>query len=704
MIIFAVLALVGAFLSRGVVVNNNLVDYLPASSPSTISLNTMNAEFTTGVPNLRIQLNDVTIPEALDYKAKLKALPGVSDVTWLDDNVDIKEPLATDDAKTVSDYYKVDQAASTKARTVGNAMISLSLADGDIVTTMPQVYDLIGPANYATGDAVNTYVMHGLASSQVSLAMSIAVPIIIIILVLTTMSWIEPLLYFAAIGVAILINMGSNIFFPDVSFVTSAVSPILQLAISLDYAIILLHGYQHERERDPGGGAVLWMKRTLGSSLSIIFACAATVFFGFAALCVMQFRIGADLGLNLLKGTIFSFVSVAVFLPALTVLCDKLLIKTRHRRLIPPFAKAGHYIIKGRWPVLVLVVILVVPCFLGMGATNFTYGSGGMPSGTRAASDDAAIQADFGQQNAVVLLVPKGDVARERQLGDALKALPDVTSVLSYAETVGNTVPQQYVSPDILKNFYSAHYARIILETDTPSEGAVAFATVERIRATASQYYSTVYSTGQSVNLYDIAQVIHSDHFWVDLLSMLAIALVIAAIFRSIGMPILLVFSIETAIAINMAVPYFAGTSISFIGYLIISTVQLASSADYGLLYTQHYLRRRREMPARAAAEAAHATAFQPIIVSAAILASAGFALYFTSSIDMVKEMGLLLGRGTLISLVMITCFMPGLLEILDRPIRWTSWRPRFFGTKGAGQGNIPGSSGLALSEGLAKK
>jgi predicted RND superfamily exporter protein len=682
-IIFVVLALMGAFLSRGVVVNSNLVNYLPASSPSTQGINIMNDEFTTGVPNVRVMLNDVSIPAALDYKAKLKALPGVSDVTWLDDVVDVKEPLQMADQKTVDDYYKD-----------GKACISLTADDDTLDTTIPAIYQVIGPTNQATGDAISSYEIHGLANNQVALAMSIAVPLIIIILLLTTTSWLEPLLYFIAIGVAILLNMGSNIFFPDVSFVTSAVSPILQLAISLDYAIILLHGYQHERELDPGGGAVVWMKRTLRSSLSVIFACALTVAFGFAALMFMQFKIGADLGLNLLKGTALSFLCVAVFLPALTVMCNGLLHKTRHRRLIPDFHSAGKHILRGRVPVTILVIILVVPCFLGMNATTFTYGSGGVPQATRQAADDPLIQAEFGQQNAVVLMVPKGDVAREKLLGDAEKEVPHVTEVMGYAETVGNTIPTQYVSPDVLGQFYSEHYARIIIYTDTSSEGTQAFQTVQDIRNVASQYYTNYYSTGESVNLFDIRDVVHSDHDLVDLLSIIAIGLVILGIFRSLGLPILVVATIEAAIAINMAIPYFTGTSISFIGYLIISTVQLASSADYALLYTQHYLRRRREMPALEAAKAAHGTAFQPIIVSASILSLAGFALYFTSSMDMVKEMGLLLGRGTLISLVLITCFLPGLLDLLDRPIKWTTWRPRFYKPAPSS----PGLSGGSIS------
>jgi predicted RND superfamily exporter protein len=421
------------------------------------------------------------------------------------------------------------------------------------------------------------------------------------------------------------------------------------------------------------------MKRAMKSSLSTIVACAATVAFGFAALCFMQFKIGSDMGLSLLKGTALSLLSVVVFLPALTIVASPLLRKTKHRRFLPPFARAGKYILKARIPVIIIVVLVVVPCFLAVSHNDFLYGTSNAPAGTRADGDEQMINAEFGTQNPVVVMVPRGDVAREKELGDALKDIPHVTNVMSYAETVGATVPPQYLDSTTVNQFYSDNYARMVLYTNAPSEGDETWSMVEQIRNTVNSYYDTSYTTGTSMNLYDMKNVTETDHNFVDLLSIVAIALVIAVIFRSLALPILLVGSIEVSININMATPYFSGTTMMFIGYLIISTVQLASAADYAILYTQHYLRRRREMPARQAAEEAHATAFQPIITSAAILSLAGFALYIMSSLDMVKEMGLLLGRGTLISLVIVTCFLPAIMMVLDRPVQWLTYKARFY-------------------------
>jgi predicted RND superfamily exporter protein len=335
-----------------------------------------------------------------------------------------------------------------------------------------------------------------------------------------------------------------------------------------------------------------------------------------------------------------------------------------------------------------VIIVVVVPCFLAVGHSNFEYGTGSIPAGTRAASDSATITQEFGSSDAVVALVPRGDVAREAELSTALEQEPYVKSVMSYANTVGTVIPPEYLSSKIVSQFYSdpnatssTGYARIIIYTDPPSTDE-AFTMVQDIRDTIGQYYDTSYTAGTDANTYDIKSVVSSDHDFVDLLSILAIGLVILLIFRSIGLPIILVASIEIAINMNMAVPYFTNSPIMFIGYLILSTVQLASSADYAILYTQHYLRDRRTMPARLAAQTAHSTAFKPIITSAAILSLAGFALYGASTISMVKEIGLLLGRGTLISLVIVTCFLPAMLVILDKIVRWTSWKPGFYQAK----------------------
>ena len=314
----------------------------------------------------------MSLQEALDYKAKLNSIDGVSDVLWLDDVIDLKEPLAMADSETVASYYKD-----------GTALISFTIRNGDEVTITDKIYTLIGEQNALSGNAVDRAAMQQLTGNETGNAALIFVPVIILILLLATGSWLEPILYLGAIGISVLINMGTNLIFGQISFMTNAVSPILQLAVSLDYAIFLLQSFEDYRKQtdDVGEAMRLAMKRAFSS----IAASAATTLFGFLALVFMKFQIGSDLGITLVKGIVLSFISVMVFLPALTLVTYKWIDKTRHKRILPEFRHIGKVVSKVRIPALILVALLIVPSFLAQGKNNFTYGTSTLSAQNRAA-------------------------------------------------------------------------------------------------------------------------------------------------------------------------------------------------------------------------------------------------------------------------------------------------------------------------------
>src|SRR5699024_7166625 len=287
----------------------------------------------------RVLMHDISIPEALEFKRQLIAIDGVTDVIWLDDAYDIKQPLEMADESLVETYYKD-----------GNALFNCGIREGEEVAVTDEIYELSGEENAMAGEALNTAIQQKMTFSETLLAASILVPIIIIILILSTTSWMEPVFFLAAIGVSVLINLGTNIFLGEVSFVTQAVAPILQLAVSLDYAIFLLHSFADYREETSDVKEA--MRRAIKRSFPAIIASASTTFFGFMALSFMKFEIGSDLGLNLVKGIALSFISVMVFLPALTVTFYKWIDKTKHRPFLPKFNKVGLNFSKLRVTVL----------------------------------------------------------------------------------------------------------------------------------------------------------------------------------------------------------------------------------------------------------------------------------------------------------------------------------------------------------------
>lgn len=666
-IIFLVIALLSSIIQFGVSVNYNMVDYLPKDAPSTIAMDVMEEEFNGSVPNVRVMIQDVSIQEALVFKEKLTAIDGVEDVMWLDDAIDMKTPIEMADEDIVKEYYK-DK----------NALFSFSVRSGDEVEVTDAVYELIGEENAMSGEALNTAIQQKMAFSETMFAAALLVPIIIIILVISTSSWIEPVFFLTAIGVSVLINLGTNIFLGEISFVTQSVAPILQLAVSLDYAIFLLHSFSDYRQEvaDPKEAMRLAMKR----SFPAIIASASTTFFGFIALSFMKFEIGSDLGINLVKGIALSFISVMVFLPALTLMFYKWIDKTQHKPIVPKFKNIGKRVLKYRIPVLILVVLLIVPAFLAQGKNNFTYGFGEQPESTRVGSDIQTIDNEFGKNTQTVLLVPKGDIAKEEELVQDLKRMDHVTSVIAYVNTVSSAIPPEYLDESITEQFYSENYSRIILHTDTDFEGDVAFGLIEDIKQTAKNYYGdNAYALGESVTLYDMKNVVQKDNKLVNILTVVTIALVLLISFKSISFPVILLLTIQSSVWINLSVPYFTDSSLVYIGYLIISTVQLAATVDYAILLTEDYKEKRKEMPAFEAVKKTIDEKTFSIAVSASILSSVGFILWITSSNPIVGAIGLLLGRGALLAFIMVLFLLPALLLVLDRVIEKTTWKANFY-------------------------
>ncbi|WP_223493572.1 efflux RND transporter permease subunit [Sutcliffiella horikoshii] len=643
-----------------------MVDYLPDDAQSTKAMEIMEKEFTGSVPDTRVMISDVTIQEAVTYKEKLEAIDGVAEVIWLDDVVDLKTPLEIADQEMVESYYK-DR----------NALFSISVRSGDEVAITDAVYELIGEKGAIAGEAINTATSQKMAGNESMYAAMLLVPIIIFILIISTTSWVEPVFFLTAIGVSVLINLGTNIFIGEVSFVTQSVAPILQLAVSLDYAVFLLHSFSDYRKKtnNPEEAMELAMKK----SFPAITASAATTFFGFIALTFMEFEIGSDLGLNLVKGIVLSFISVMVFLPALTLFFYKWMDKTQHKSFIPSFEGIGNFVVKLRFPSLLIVLALLVPAFLAQTNTSFTYGFGELPDHTRAGADYNKINESFGEITPIVLLVPKGEVAKEEELVAELESMDYVTSVVSYVNMVDPVIPPEYLDEEVRNEFYSENYSRIVINTNQATEGDIPFAIVENVDRAATEYYGdSALSLGESVTLYDIKNTVTKDNILVNVLTVVTIAIVLLIGFRSISIPVVLLLAIQSSVWINLSIPYFSETSLVFVGYLIISTVQLAATVDYGILFTEAYTHHRKEMSARKAIIKTLDEKTFSISISAAILSSVGFILWITSSNPIVGSIGLLLGRGALLAFIMVLFFLPAMLLVCDKFIKKTTYKSNF--------------------------
>lgn len=670
-IVFILLTVLSVIMMQGVKVNYNLVDYLPAGSPSTTALEVMDEEFSAANPNLRIMMPDVSIAQALEIKQKILDTEGIDDVMWLDDSINIKAPLEMADKKTVEAYYK-DGAAlymvtAGDEPTAADVLANLREALGDDARIAGDLADRAGAQN-----AVIT---------EVGQIMIVMVPLVAAILLFATNSWFEPVLFVIIILVSILLNMGTNRIFGQVSFITQGVAPILQLAVSMDYIIFLLASFENYRQRnnDPETAMRMAMKKTA----STIIASGATTVIGFLALTLMRFGVGKDMGLVLGKGVLLSMFTTIILLPVVMLSCLKLIDRLKHKSFMPRFEKFSHVAMKLRYPFAILILLLIVPAYLGQQHTPFSYGSSVANEGTRIGEDTEYINEYFGKSTQMVLMVPRGQWANEISLNNELKNIDSVTSVISYVSAVGAEIPADFLSQSDVSQLLSENYSRIIITAGIDSESDEGYALVEIVRDLCYGYYGdSYYLCGTNVNVYDIKDTITSDSVAVNLAGVGAVALILLLTFKSASLPIILVLSIESAIWINMAVPYFLDQPLPYIAYLIVSSVQLGATIDYAILFTEHYLSERKLRPKLEAIRVSIATATPSILVPALILTVAGMSLGIISSNYIIGQVGTVLARGAVLSTVSVIFFLPALLSVCDKLIEKTTRKPEFFSDK----------------------
>lgn len=666
--VFLISCTICAFLYTQVKVDYDLNDYLPKDSSSTKAIDLMKDEFSGGIPNARIMVSNVSITEALNMKQKLKNIDGVTDVTWLDDAVNIKEPLETQKTKTVETYYKNN-----------NALYTVTIDDSKRVAAVTAIRKLIGTGNAMTGAAVNTAIATQSTMEELARIVKIAVVFVFFVLIMTTTSWVEPVAMLLAIGVAIVLNSGTNLIFGTISFVTSGAGNILQLAVSLDFSVFLLHSYEEHLQK--GLAPKDAMAKALTSQFGTILSCGLTLVIGFAALALMRFRIGPDLGLALAKGICFSLLTVFTFYPVIMLLMDRWIEKTRHRSFIPNLDKFSRLVSKIMIPMVVIFCLLILPSYLSRDRNVFYYGTEHIFSAsTQSGKDTNKINSVFGKSSTIVLLVPRGDQARETELSNELKNMDKVSDIISYVNNVGAEIPMQYLDSDTLAKLESGKYSRMVLTVKTAYEGDDAFQVVRELRSTAEKYYpGKWYLAGESVSTYDLMNTIKADDTRVTAISVGAVFLVLLLMFQSVSIPVILVLSIETAIWINVAIPYFTGTTLFYISFLIISTVQLGATVDYAILFTHRYMDFRKELPKMQSVRNTISVVTVPVITSGIVLTVIGYLLGFISTHGILKQLGSLLGRGTLLSMAIVFFVLPGLLYLLDRVIEKTTRGVKFF-------------------------
>lgn len=661
---FLIVTIVCAICFPFVGVNYDLSKYLPEFAPTKQALDVMEGEF--GYPGTaRIMVKDVSLQEAKAIRNRIADVDGVELVVGADlaTNVYMGDGFVANDL--TGQFYKD-----------GNAMMEVIFKEGDsdkrTYRAIEEIYGIVGdePGCFA-GTAVSSKEREASIIKEIAMAIVLALVIIWLILTLTTTSWLEPFLFIFVMLVAVVINMGSNIMFGRISFFTFSTAAILQMAVSMDYSIFLLHTF-HSYKKE-GMEKHLAMEAAIREACSSILASGATTIVGFLVIAFMRFTIGKDVGFVLTKGILCSLASVLLLMPALILRYDERISKTAHRPFLPSFDKFAGLMYRIRRVVFVFALLVAVPCYFGQDMNQFLYGDDAIGSGpgTRVYEDAREINEVFGKSNPMIAIVPNGSVIKERELTDALENLDFVNYALSMAGTLPQGIPESFLPDGLVKQLRTEDYARIIISMDTEQESDYAFACSRKLEDLVKEYYpEDAYVIGMTPTTIDIRDILTDDYSKVSVLSLVGVAAVVMLTFRSVLVPILVIIPIEVAIYLNMTLPYLMGERMIYIGYIIVSCLQLGATIDYSILMTNNYLAFRKEMSNTEAAVRAISKSALSILTSGGILMVVGYLLFFTSSIQAISQVGRLVGRGAILSMLLVLSLLPALLSTFDKQIQ----------------------------------
>jgi len=651
-VVFAALLVISLLVFPFVKITDDRVDYLPDSSEAKQGLVILNEEFSDVLKaNGKVLIKNKTVNEILNLKMEIKKIPGVLSVIWIDDFVDLTTiPIEYIPENVRDNFYKDNKALfditftdEINSEVTKNAIreINTLLKDNGGVGLTPR--SVVGVA---------------------TLAIIVAVAIVVLVVVIFTDSFMASLLILVTLGVSIGINLGTNIIFGKISDITFIASSVIQLAVSIDYCLVFMKKLKDARSITNDLDQAI--PQAMYQSLKTVLASSLTTIAGFLAIGIMKYRIGAELGLVLAKGVTISLISVILLLPVLVRLCIKAIDKTNHRIYIPHFKFYQRWIKKPVGiGVLVGLVLIGGFSFYFQNQNKYTYSD----NQVEYTELEKEIVNTFGEYNQFILIIPNNEPAKEVQLLNQLQALETLQSVTSLYTIVPYGTPLEMIPPQVKAQFLSDNHSLIYITLDVPIESDVTFKTIDTLRDIVKDYYDTSYLTGESVVIYDSKLVIEEDYLYVLIASLVAIGLIVFFTFRKLTIPILLLIVIESAIWVNMAIPYFQEIEFAYLGYILISSIQLGATIDYAIIMTDNYLKERRSNSPIVASQKAFVASIEAIFVSILALIIAGFSLTMMMEMDLIRQLGILIGRGTIISGLFSLFILPQLLVLFDKLI-----------------------------------
>ena len=662
-LIIAVLLMIPSVLGMiGTRINYDMLDYLPDDMDTVIGQNELLEDFGKGAFSLII-VEDMPDRDVAALCDKIKEVDHVETVIWYSTLADISVPKELLPDK-IYDEFNTDHSTMM-------AVFFDSATSADVtMDAIREIRSIAGRQCFVSGMSALVTDLKDLCEKEEPIYVGIAVLLATVAMLVFLDGWLVPFVFLASIGMMILLNLGTNYFFGEISYITKALSAVLQLAVTMDYSIFLWHSYNEQREKvgDPKEAMALAIKETLTS----VVGSSITTVAGFAALCFMTFTLGRDLGLVMAKGVIFGVIGCVTVLPALILVFDKPLQKTKHRSLIPDMTKFSKGILKAFPVFLVIFALLIPPAYYGYDKTNdeVYYDMGQcLPEDMEYVIANSKLSEEFDIASTHMVLVSADLPSKSvRSMIDEMESVDGVKYVLGLESVVGSRVPEEIIPDSIRSILESDKWELLLINSEYKVASDKVNDQIDSLNAILKKYDESGMLIGEAPCMKDMIETTDHDFKVVNAVSIVAIFVIIALVEKSISLPFILIAVIELAIFINLGLPHYFGESLPFIAPICISTIQLGATVDYAILMTTRYKSERiAGQSKKNSILTALSTSIPSIIVSGMGLFAATFGVAVYSDIDIISSMCMLMARGAVVSMLCVIFILPALLMLCDK-------------------------------------
>ena len=650
-------------------INYDMLTYLPGDIETMVGQDILMDEFGKGAFSFVI-VEGMEEKEAAKLRQEIEEIPHVDTVLWYDSVMDLSVPMEL----LPDDYYKIFNAGDATMMAV---FFDTSTSADETLEAASAIKRLAGGRCLVSGMTAMVADLKELCEQEEVIYVALAVVLSCVVMMLFLDSWALPVIFLISIGMAILLNMGTNFFYGEISFLTQALAAVLQLAVTMDYSIFLWHSYLEQQERFAGDKKRA-MAHAIKATITSVVGSSVTTVAGFIALCFMSYTLGLDLGRVMAKGVVFGVIGCVTILPSMILVFDRLIEKTRHRPLMPKFDKLVNFVVK-RFPAFLIIFVLILPAaYYGYhksgGEVYYNLGAT-LPDYLGYVQATSKLEEDFEAGATHMVLLDKKVSSRDvRDMVREIKQVEGVQFALGLDSAVGSMIPEELIPDEARNKLESENWKLLLVQSEYSTATDEVNAQIAELKGILKRYDENGMLIGEAPCTKDLIEITDHDFQVVNTISIIAIFLIIAIVLKSISLPVILVAVIEFAIFINLGIPHYTGTSLPFIAPICISTIQLGATVEYAILMTTRYKKERSGGQDKTGAiSTALSTSLPSVLVSALgfFAATLGVAVY--SDVDMIRSLCALMARGAIISLLAVAFILPAMFLLFDRLICATS-------------------------------